>query len=794
MNKHNLILVVDDDLLILSDTARLLKKAGYKVIEAQTSEGALKSAKEHIPDLILLDNVLPDMDGLEICRRLKFDKKTSHIFVCIVSGLKTTSKHQSDGLETGADEYLVRPITNQELLSRVNAMFRLIKAEKELKDHQKHLESLVEERTAELQKEIAEHKLTVQALKESEERFRQIYNHMSTGVAKVSLEFKIEAANPAYCKMFGYHEQELFGKHLSDITHPDSLEKNLLKQSQLAAGEIDHFRMEKSFIHKNGNIVHGMLDASLVCDYNGRPLYFLGSVSDITDRKRAEEALRESEEQYRSMMDSMKDAVYICSPAFLIEYMNPRMISTVGRDATGECCYKAIYDHDEKCSWCVIDNILQGEHIDYELVNPKDDRFYCITNSPVHHSCGIVSQLTILHDITDSKCIEAQLSQARKMESIGTIAGGIAHDFNNILYMITGNAELAMEDVPAWNPVYKNLEEIKSAALRAAGVVKQLLKFSNQIDYKFKPINAVTVIKDALKFMRSTIPDSIEIQNNCSDKEVKILGDPTQIHQVIMNLCINAFQAMEKTGGVLDVFVETITLNKTRNGRYSADLTPGDWLKITVRDSGPGIRPDIIDRIFDPYFTTKDVGKGSGMGLAVIHGIVKNHNGTISVKSEPGKDTRFTIFFPMLTEKPEVEIKSSDDIPQGTGERILFVDDEAPITAMSGKMLERLGYKVKTKTSPVDALDLFLSKPDHFDLVLTDMTMPQMTGVKLSKKLKAIRPDIPVVICTGHSSLVNEEKAKLIGIDGYVKKPVVMKNIATILREILDKAKGYAQA
>ncbi len=634
--------------------------------------------------------------------------------------------------------------------------------------------------------DITDRKRAEEALRESEERFRQVYNHMSIGVAKVSLEFKIEAANPAYCKMLGYSEKELIGKHLREITHPDFLEKNILKQSRLAAGEIDHFRMEKRFIHKNSKIVHGILDASLVRDYNGRPLYFLGSVADISDRKRAEEALRESEEKYRSMMDSMKDAAYICSPELLIEYMNPRMISTVGRDATGDCCYKAIYGFDEKCSWCVLDNVLQGEHIDYELENPKDNRFYSVTNSPIHHSRGTISKLTIFRDVTDSKSIEAQLHQARKMESIGTIAGGIAHDFNNILYMITGNAELAMEDIPAWNPAHENLKEIKSAGLRAAGVVKQLLNFSHQTDQELKPIDAVIVIKDALKLLRSTIPASIEIQQKFPEKEVIILGDPTKINQLMMNLCINASQAMEEAGGILDILVEMISLNERKNDLYS-DPAPGDWLKITVRDSGPGIRSDIIDRIFDPYFTTKDVGKGSGMGLAVVHGIVKNHHGTILAHTEPGQGMTFTIFLPVLTKRPAMETKASDFIPRGTGERVLFVDDEASITGMIEKMLERLRYRVQTTTSPLDALEMFRSKPDFFDLVLTDMTMPKMTGVELSKKLKEIKPDIPVVICTGHNALIDEEKAKSISVEDYVMKPILMRDIAKVIRKVLDK-------
>lgn len=897
-------------------------------------------------------------------------------------------------------------------------------------------------------RDITGRKRSDEALRESEERFRQVYNHMSIGVAKVSLEFKIESANPAYCKMLGYHEEELIGKHLREITHSDVLEENLAKQSQLASGAIDYFRLEKRFIHKNSNIVHGILDASLVRDGDGKPLYFLGSVSDITERKQAEQILKESEERfrnlmenidavavqgygpdgttqywnkaserlygynqqeaigcnlldliipsemkddvaksiremaesgqpipsgelllmhkdgsrvpvishhaivgvpglkqelfcldvditerkraedelmrrqlmlartervahvgswewyiatdtvtwsdelfrifqrnpregapsfaehngfyhpddmvllrqavettvtqgtpyelelrairkdgetrvciargvaemapngsavrlfgslqditerkqaeealqrseakYRSMMEAMKDSVYICSSNLRIEYMNPRMVSRVGRNATGDYCYKAIYGSDEKCSWCVFDNILQGDHIDYELADPRDNRYYSVTNSPIYHSSGTISKLTIFRDITDNKSIEAQLHHARKMESIGTMAGGIAHDFNNILYMITGNAELAMEDIPEWNPIHENLKEIKSAGLRAAGVVKQLLNFSRQTDQELRPIGAVMVIRESLKFLRSTIPTSIEIQQKFPDKEVVILGDPTQVNQVMMNLCINASQAMEETGGVLDILVETITLNEKANDSYS-DLTTGDWLKITVNDTGPGIRSDIIDRIFDPYFTTKDVGKGSGMGLAVVHGIVKNHHGTISVESELGKGAAFTIFFPVATQRPAKDASVLDVIPRGAGERVLFVDDEAYITNMTGKMLERLGYKVRTATSPVDALELFRANPDAFDLVLTDMTMPKMTGVRLSEKLKEVSPDIPVVICTGHSALIDEEKAESIGIDGYTMKPIVMRDIAKAIRNVLDKAKGSAQ-
>jgi len=369
------------------------------------------------------------------------------------------------------------------------------------------------------------------------------------------------------------------------------------------------------------------------------------------------------------------------------------------------------------------------------------------------------------------------------MESLGTLTGGIAHDFNNLLYMIVGNTELALEDIPKWNPVHTNLEEIKSASLRAAAIVKQLLNFSRKTEQEMKPIGAVTVIKDAFKFMRSTIPSTIEIHNQLPDTEVPILGDSIQINQVIMNLCTNASQAMEETGGILKINVDALTLDENVAVSYP-DLSVGDYLKITVSDTGPGIAPEIIGQVFDPYFTTKEMGKGSGMGLSIVHGIVKNHDGAITVDSKIGKGTTFTILFPVVDEKPVEDIAATGEPLLGT-ESILFVDDEESITNVTGKMLERLGYKVETSLNPIEALALFKSKPESFDLVITDMTMPQMTGAKLSEKLIKIRSDIPVIICTGHSSLIDEDKARQLGIAGYVMKPVSMSTIAKAIREVL---------
>jgi len=326
----------------------------------------------------------------------------------------------------------------------------------------------------------------------------------------------------------------------------------------------------------------------------------------------------------------------------------------------------------------------------------------------------------------------------------------------------------------------------KKPKRKAAGIVKQLLHFSRKTDQTLKPIGAVTVIKDSLKFLRSTIPSNIEIKTQLPDAEIPILADPIQINQIMMNLCINASHAMEETGGIMEINMETASLNKETVNSYP-DLTIANcYLKITLSDTGSGIPSKTINRIFDPYFTTKEFCEGSGMGLTVVQGIIKNHDGAITVNSQVGKGTTFTILFPVIDEAPEITTKQTGEIPHGT-ETILFVDDEEVITNMMQQILERLGYRVEAKLNPKEALDLFQSKPDSFDIVITDMTMPQMTGAKFAEKLKEIRSDIPIILSTGHSSLIDEDKAKQSGISGYVMKPVSMRKIAKAIREALDQ-------
>lgn len=374
------------------------------------------------------------------------------------------------------------------------------------------------------------------------------------------------------------------------------------------------------------------------------------------------------------------------------------------------------------------------------------------------------------------------------MEAIGTLAGGIAHDFNNILSAILGYTELAISDVPQGSNIRDNLEEVFNASNRAKDLVSQILAFSRQTETQFFQIQIHLIVKEALKLLRASLPSTIEFIENIRAFG-KVLADPTQIHQIIMNLCTNASHAMSETGGELSVSL--LRVKAPEELSVPNNLPPGPYLKLTVSDTGCGMTPDVVDRIFEPYFTTKGIDKGTGLGLAVVHGIVENHGGLISVESAPGKGSSFHIYLPEIIDpvKDSKTIEKEKTIFTGS-ERILVVDDEPPIMRMLKRILERFGYEVDGTTNGMEALELFKAKPDQFDLIITDMTMPHMTGYQLSRQLLEIRPDIPIVLCTGFHEKVSEETTKEIGIREIVMKPILQHVLSQTIRKVLDGSKS----
>ena len=388
----------------------------------------------------------------------------------------------------------------------------------------------------------------------------------------------------------------------------------------------------------------------------------------------------------------------------------------------------------------------------------------------------------IIEDITGKRELEIQLQQAQKMEAIGTLAGGIAHDFNNILSAILGYTELAMIDSDRESAIYQYLQEVIRGSERAKDLVKQILTFSRQAERERKPIQLKLISKEVIKFLRASLPTTIEIRQEIESDSL-VMADPTQMHQLLMNLCTNAGHAMGERGGLLVVKLIDVVVEGGEAGE-TADLSPGRYIELTVGDTGHGMPTHILDRIFDPFFTTKQKGEGTGMGLSVVHGIVGSYGGKITATSQAGKGSTFKVYLPTVERVETPFFLNVDAVQNGTG-RILLVDDETSLVDIGKQMLESLGYRVTGRTSSHEALELFKSKPDSFDLVITDMTMPNMTGDELAKELMRIKPEIPVILCTGYSARINQKRARAMGIRALVPKPVLRKDIAATIRDVL---------
>ncbi len=388
----------------------------------------------------------------------------------------------------------------------------------------------------------------------------------------------------------------------------------------------------------------------------------------------------------------------------------------------------------------------------------------------------------------EKKRLESQLLQAQKMEAIGTLAGGIAHDFNNILGAILGYAEMALEDCPTDSTTTHDLQQILQAGHRAKELVKQILAFSHQAEVEKIPLHPASIIKETVKLLRATLPTTITILPTIDPDTAQILADPIQLHQLTMNLCTNAYHAMEESGGTLTISLGNITSQADETNGNNAEISR-KLVQLSIKDTGTGIPQQLRQKIFEPYFTTKEIGKGTGMGLAIVHGIVTSYGGTITCDSHPGKGTTFQITLPALTEEETLAsagIARQQPIPPGA-ESILFVDDEEILVEMTQIILERLGYRVTVRTSSLEALATFQNQPDAYDLVITDQTMPGMTGLDLGRRLLQIRPDLPIILCTGYSSLITEEKATMSGIKGFALKPLTKHVIATLIRKVLGK-------
>ena len=653
--------------------------------------------------------------------------------------------------------------------------------------------------------EITERKRTEKTLEERTKKLNDILEKAADGICVChnipeEPNMKFTLWNLRMTEITGYTIDEInrLGWYQMMYSDPEVQKRATERMAKMRKGDDIHAE-EWVITAKSGENKALSISTSIVRKENGK-VHVLAVMQDITDRKQAEEAIRENERRYSALVQESPDAIISMDNTG-----NLLSFNTTAERISGFSSEEVVGKHFAKIGVLAKRSIPKAlkefalvvtgiERPPFELtIMNKDKSYFFMEANPrlIKQKRGKAWIQVTLRNITERKLaegekkkLEAQLQQVQKMESMGTLAGGIAHDFNNILGIIVGNTELAMDDVPEWNPARHNLEEIRTASIRARDVVKQILAFSRQRPQKKKPVRISPIIKESLKLLRSSIPTTIEIHQNISSESDIVRADPIQINQVLINLCTNAAHAMGEKAGFLEVSLEHIELDENSAFHYH-DLFSGKYARLTVSDTGNGIEPKILKRIFDPYFTTKKVGEGSGMGLSVVHGIVKNHGGNISVISEPGKGTIFHILFPCIEDEPEPEVEIAFEIPRGN-ERILFVDDEKAMLNAIQPMIERLGYKVIARTSSIEALEAFRVNPDRFDLVITDFTMPNMTGIELAKEILKLRSDIPIILCTGYSEHINEDKSKASGVRAFLAKPVVLSEIANTIRKVLD--------
>ncbi|MCF8129989.1 MAG: response regulator [Deltaproteobacteria bacterium] len=665
---------------------------------------------------------------------------------------------------------------------------------------------------------------TVADLERSEERSRRMIERNPDAILILNRDGEILFANPASQSFFGRTPEVLVGVQLgvpsvdedySEISlgRPDGIEKTAEMRSQ-------HIQWEGEGA-------------------------FIVSMRDVTERKEAENRIHRLNEALRAIRDvnqlitREKDANRLIQSACEILTTGERfqgawialidenrsvvnashagmgngfteLFQRLYRGEFPSCVKETIYDAatvtvqkgQEVCEDCPMSVSSCAD--DGALVVPliQGDRHYgvLVITAPFEMLADeedqslfreaaddIAFALKSIENTTKTKSLESQLRQAQKMEAIGTLAGGIAHDFNNILAAILGYSQLFMTEIPDDSPLSPYLQQIVKAGERARDLVKQILTFSRQAETEPIPLQPHLIVKEAIKLLRSAIPTTIDIQQHVFPDTGMILADPTQIHQVVMNLCTNAYQAMLENGGILDITLKNIEIDGDDEVlAVSTVLKAGPHVCLTVKDTGTGIKPDALEHIFDPYFTTKEKGRGTGLGLAVVHGIVGNCKGAILVESEEGKGTTFDVFFPTLEKQTHANGKGSEAPVLGGNERILMVDDEVPIVRLEKQILEKLGYRVETDTNSLEALKRFMDSPDKFDLLITDLAMPNMSGKQLAAEVKKVRPDFPVIICSGFSDLIDEEKAKELGVQGFLLKPLGRDVLARTVRTVLD--------
>jgi PAS domain S-box-containing protein len=579
------------------------------------------------------------------------------------------------------------------------------------------------------------------------------------------------------------------------LIHPDDLNNVQTHFNQIhdlaAYDHLSESSLEYRLKTKDGSY-HWFCDRhALLMGPDGHANALIGTIRDLTKEQLAEKTLQ----KFAHIVSTSKDYLALIDRNYTYQAISKAYARTLKRDrddiigkTVSEIFGPEVF---KKAIKPMADRSLGGEKTHFQIWFPftKNDRKLLDIEYFPHYEKGrkektVSGYVESTRDITDIKKLEEQLLQTCKMEAIGMLAGGIAHDFNNILSAVIGYAELSSKLTSKESELYRNLQQILQAGKRATDLIQRILTFSRKSEQELRPVQIKNVLNEVFEFIRASLPSTIEIDLKIQS-DAFIMGDATQIYQILLNLCTNAGFAMRKNGGILNIRLSDIELDAALADRYSP-VKPGPYIKLSISDTGSGMTPEIKEHIFDPFFTTKAKGKGTGMGLSLTHDIIKSYGGTITAKSEPDKGSTFDVLIPIFkgAKPPKVDL---DEVLYGGDERILLVDDEDTLADLGKQMIEYLGYSVTARANSLDALNLFKKDPYAFDLVVTDLVMPMMSGDELANHLLAIRPDIPIILITGYAEQITPEKAELIGVKKLATKPMVLKDIAKLIRDVLNQ-------
>ncbi len=809
------ILVIDDEAVIRDSFTDYLEDRDYRVLTAENGRIGLEMIKHEKPQMVMVDLRMPELDGIELLRlSSKLAPDTPKI---VISGANQIDD-VVQALRYGASDYLVKPVKDMSILGHaVENALEKARLVQENRIYHNQLQDLVQEKTQELEHANSHLSKINSRLK----RIVETTQGLSTCIEMNQLGARIldEFAHHMVAtggSLYFVEEDGLRLMHSLDPGHAADFinfplpEHSIMNQVMESGKPILIENVSNADkINPSGwtGYINGSILAFPIPDQNGNTVgilslhskkgppfieqdkeigAILASYSCETLRAvQAFDALKKSEKQYKNLFEKTNDAI------FIVEKKSGRYIDVNEAALTLTCRALSELKQMTMCNitpegaekWLITisksNNTIDLGEITFHRPD-NSCRIARVSSVPLNDNSLIIIARDITHDLE----IENQLRQSQKMEAIGTLAGGIAHDFNNILSSIFGYAQLAQMDINDQAKAKKNIGQVIKGAQRAADLVHQILTFSRKSEHNSNPIGLFIIVKETIKFLRSSIPATITIDEKILSKAT-IMADQTQAHQVVMNLCTNAYHSMRDSGGVLSVTLDDIEI--TGESPATNNNPPGKYIRLEIKDTGHGIDSETLKRIFDPYFTTKDSNEGSGLGLAVVDGIVKKHNGFIKILSEVGSGSTFQVFWPIVKEgSVKNNLNKNTELLKGS-EYIMLVDDEKDILDTVQPILESQGYKVDAYRDGLEAFQAFSTNPDKYDLVITDIAMPQMTGDELALRIFKIRKDTPIILCSGYSENFTEENACDLGISKYIKKPITSQDLSALIREILDK-------